>query len=66
MLLKRFVDVFRLIASDWMIEFKSSIRSESWQFVSTRLESFDNSISRVGINDSSRFLELKSKLDSKN
>ncbi len=58
--------MLRLIASNRVIEFESSIQLESWQFISTRLENLDNSISKVEINNSSRFLYLKSKFDSKN
>jgi len=56
----------RLTALGRVIEFGSGTRLESWRFVSTRFESLGDSISRVGIDDSSRFLELKSKPDSKN
>jgi len=59
------IDLTRLIASGRVIKFESSTRSKSWRFVLTRLESLGNSILEIEINNSSRFLYLKSKLDSK-
>jgi hypothetical protein len=56
----------RLTASGRVTEFGSGTRPESWRFVSTRPESLGDSIPEVGIDNSSRFLYLESKLDSKN
>jgi hypothetical protein len=56
----------RLTASGRVIEFGSNTRFEFWQFVPTRLESLGNSIPKVEINNSNRFLYLKSKFDPKN
>jgi len=52
----------RLIALDRLIEFESINRFKSWQFESTRLESLDESISKVEIETRIRF-ELISRVE---
>jgi len=48
----------RLIASNRLIEFESINRLKSWQFESTQLESLDNSISKVEIENRFEKIDL--------
>jgi hypothetical protein len=55
----------RLIASIREIEFDSRNRIESWRFDSNRIESFDDSIPKVGIDNSIQFQSLNRKSNRK-
>ncbi len=55
----------RLIASGWIIEFKLDIRFKLGRINSKSWNQIVNSIPNVGIDNSIRFLELKSKPDPK-
>ncbi len=55
----------RLIASVREIEFDSRNWIESWQFDSNRIESLDNLISKVEIDNSIRFQKLNRKSNRK-